>query len=669
MLHWILCAIAAYAASGIIAWSLRHRPDFAGIIGAAGCLLAAVFGLYAAGSCLLTGSIERSRLAWNAPYTSLTLGMDYSTSLFLLPLFAIGALAALYALRRLPGDYAANQPHQHWLFLNLTLAGATLVLIARNAVLFLFGWELMTVASFMLVENDQRKPGGRSGGWIYLSAGHLGCAALFAMFALLGAEKGTLDFANMAAAPGTASIAFLLACVGFGGKIGLAPLQTWYPEAYAAAPAHVGALLSGVVGNLGVYGFIAFLNIPGVGGAPPPAWWGYLLIACGLASAVAGAARSLASRDLSRLLAWSSVENFGLMAAGLGLGLLGAAYGNAVVSFLGFAAAILHVLNHSVSKALLFLSAGSLYARSGTRDLDRMGGLLKRLPLTGFLFLTGALGAAATPPLNGFVGEFYLLLSAFTGVREFAPASLAAAAMFLILAAVAVTGGLAAAAYLKAFGFAFLGNPRGPGAASLKGEQKSHLLPHAVLALLALALAGLSPWALAVVARPARRLATLWRPGGAPDLERWLAESGPQTLSAAFTGCWLLAGCLALAYLLRRLALRGKKTAFAPTWDCGYAAPDARMQYTASSFVRPAAENFHAAAILRDQENPPRGYFPAAASFASDTPGVETAWGFSHLFRGAAWLAAKVRVMQAGRVQIYLLYMAAALIVLLLWKL
>lgn len=670
MLQWIVWAIAALVIGGIASWIARPRPGVSAALGAAGCLAAAVLGLHGALGLLLAGNLESRRLVWNLPYTTMNVGADSLTALFLIPLFLVGAVVALHAVRRTPGEYAANRPHEHWLFLNFTLAGAALALVARNAVVFLAAWEIMTAASFLLIENDQRQPGGKGGGWVYLSAGHIGCAALFALFALLGAGRGTLDFASLEAATGTtASAAFLLACVGFGGKVGLAPLQTWYPEAYPAAPAHVGAILSGVVGNMGIYGLLRTLSILGGGGKTPPEWWGYVLVFAGLASGIIGAARSLASRDLSRLLAWSSVENYGLMAAGIGLGLLGAADHNSVVSFLGFAAAILHMGSHAVSKALLFLAAGSVYARTGTRNLDQTGGLLKRLPATGGLFLVGALGAASVPPLNGFIGEFLLLMSAFTGAGRYHSQSVAAVAMFLFIVVLAVIGGLAAAAYLKAFGFVFLGNPRGAGAASSSPERRRGLLPHALLAAAALALAALSPWALAAVAPAASRLVDLWREQESGDLALWLSSDGPRVLDSVFAGCWLLAGCVAAVYLLRRVFTSGKKSASAPTWDCGYAAPDNRMQYTASSFVRPVAESFNVLVSLEDKETPPKGYFPSGASFESATPGVEKAWGFSHLFKYVAWLAAKIRVTQAGRVQIYLLYMAVALVVLLMWKL
>lgn len=669
VLQYVTWAIFALAISGVIAWALRHRSGFAGLIGAAGCFAAAGLGLWGAGNCLLLRQFETRRLLWNVPHASMSIGLDSLTALFLLPLFVVGAMAALSALRRLPGDYAANRPYEHWLFLNFTLAGAALALVSRNAVLFLFAWELMTVASFLLVENDQRDSGQR-GGWVYLTAGHIGAACLFALFALLGAGSGVLDFGALRAAGGILSAAFILAFVGFGGKIGLSPFHSWYPESYPQSPAHVGAILSGVVGNLGVYGLLRFLLLMG-GDGRPPAWWGYVLLFAGLASGVIGAARSLASHDLSRLLAWSSVENYGLMATGIGLALLGASAGNDMVAYLGFTAAIFHMLNHSLSKSLLFLSAGSVYARTGTRALDHMGGLMKRLPLTGVLFLIGGLGAASVPPLNGFASELLLLMSAYTGATGYQPDTLAAASMFVAVVGVAVIGGLAVASYLCAFGFVFLGNPRGVGPASRSAERRNLLLPHTILAALALAVAALSPRVLTVVSPTAETLTKLWRDSGAVSnpLDTMMADRTGDTLSAAFVGCSLLAGCLVLAYVLRRLLVRGKARVAGPTWDCGYAAPDSRMQYTSTSFVRPLAENFQTLVNIEDRESAPEGLFPARASFSSSTLGVEKSRGFSHLFKTVARVAARIRVLQAGRVQIYLLYMAVVLVILLLWKL
>ncbi len=676
MLHYITVAIIVLAASGLVSWALRLRPNFSASMGGIGCAVAGVIGLWGGGMALFAQKVENSRQIWNAPFATLSLGLDSLSALFLLPLFLVGTVAALAAMRRAPGDFAANRPHEHWLFYNFTLAGAALAVIARNAVLFMFAWEIMTVASFLLVENEQRERGGHGGGWVYLSAGHLGAAALFAMFALLGSESlgqanlGTLDFNALKATGGVLSAAFVLAFVGFGGKVGLAPFQTWYPEAYPQAPAHVGAVLSGVVGNMGIYGMLRFLMLTG-GEGTSPLWWGYLLLAGGLLSALLGAARALAARDLTRLLAWSSVENYGLMGAGIGLGLLGASMGDGIVSFLGFAGTIFHMLNHSLAKALLFLAAGTVYARTGTRFLDGMGGMAKRLPCTGILFLIGALGAAAVLPLNAFGSEFLLLMAAFSGAAKYAPASAAAGVMFGMVATVAIVGGLAVAAYVKAFGFVFLGNARGPGAVSTAPERRRLLFPHAILAAGAAGLALASPWVFHYLRPTAATLVRLWRQeaDGGVDIEVWMAGLGEYALEPVFIGVWLTLGCLLFAYLLRILVFRGKRRIVGATWDCGYAAPNSRMQYTATSFTRPLVNNFNTLVGLEDEANPPQGIFPATASFKSWRPGVEKALGFSQLFKWVLRIGVRAHVMQEGRVQWYLLYMAVALVLLLAWKL
>lgn len=672
MLQPIIIAVFILVAGGLLSWGMRVRKSTAVFIGALATVMAGSLGVYGSVNVLLIQGIINQRRLWNAPYASLSVGIDPLTAFFLLPIFIVGALVALHAFRRPPGDYAANRPHEFWLFLNLTLAGAIGVAIARNAVLFLFAWEIMTVASFLLIENSQRQPGGRSGGWVYLTAGHLGCAALFAMFALMGAGR-ILDFNHLQASGALMSVVFILGIVGFGGKIGLSPMQSWYPEPYPQAPAYCGAVLSGIVGNMGVYGLIRLLLILGGGEATTaPRWWGFLLLAAGLASALIGAARAMACRDLSRLLAWSSVENYGLIVAALGLGLVAAACGNGVAAYMGFAAAIFHTLSHAVVKSLLFLTASNIYARTGTRNLDRMGGLMHRLPVTGALFLIGALGAACVPPLCGFAGEFLLLMSAFTGAIGFQEATISAGIMFVAISIVAVASGLAVAAYLKAFGFAFLGNAKGPGAASNSKERRAGLIPNMILAAIALGMAALSPQILGVIGPTSLRLVNRWRETttGSEDIDLWLSSNATSALESAFIGSWLLAGIVALAYIVRRWILSGKKTAAAPTWDCGYAAPDARMQYTATSFTRPLAENFHSVVNMETRTSPPRGLFPTeAGESASDTPGVERALGFSHLFRFANRISAYIRVIQTGRVQMYLLYMALVLVILLIWKL
>lgn len=666
---WATWSVALLVVGAVGGWAVV-KDKTSRIVGTCGCVFGCASGVYGSVLCLLGRRAESRLEAWNAPFASLNLGLDNLSALFLIPVLVVGAMAGLAALRQTPGEYAANRPREHWLFYNLMLAAVVLTALARNAILFLFAWEVMTVASFMLIENDQRD-GKARGGWVYLTAGHLGAACLFVMFCLLGQDAEKLDFSQLKAVGTTASAVFVLACVGFGGKAGLFPFHAWYAESYPQSPGHVGATLSGTVGSMALYGLVRTLDILAAG-TPPPYWWGAALTLAGLGTAVAGALRSLSARDLSRLLAWSSVENYGLVATGLGLGLLGAAEGDPLLSLLGFTAAVLHVANHALSKALLFIASASIYAKSGTRIIDRMGGLAKVLPGTASLFLIGGLGAAAVPPLNGFAGEFLLLLAAFTGVAEPATTGTGITSILLIaVAGIAVAGGLAAAAFMKAFGFVFLGTRRSPGKYPDGAERPARLIPAATLALAAAAMVVFSPRILSFIRPTAERLVRGWLAASTdkPLADVW-SELNPESyLISVLFGTATLAFALLAAWAARKLMVMRKPTRTAPTWDCGYAAPDSRMQYNASSFARPLQENFMPLVALDEKTERPDGFFPKRGAFDLWVRGIDRAWGYRQMFELVGRVAAKVRRIQTGSVQMYLLYMAAALVALLFWKL
>lgn len=667
-MYWLSWALVVLIVGGLGGLAVR-KDNIARLVGVGGCVFGCGLGVYGAVLCLLDRRYESQIQNWNVPFASLNVGIDGLTACFLVPTLAAAAMAGLYALKQNAGNYAQNRPREHWLFFNLTLASILLVLISRNAFLFLFAWEVMTVTSFLLVENDQRDPS-RKGGWVYLTAGHLSAACLLAMFALLGAGGDSLDFSALGAGGLAASVVFVLACAGFGGKAGLFPFHAWYTESYPQSPPQVGALLSGAVGGMGMYGILRTLDIL-ASGTIPPLWWGFVLTLAGLAGACSGALRSLGAKDISRFLAWSSVENYGLAATGIGFGLLGSSIGHPVLSLLGFSAAILHLANHSFSKTLLFLAAGNVMSRSGTRMFDRLGGLIHYLPLTGCLFLVGGLGASAIPPLNGFVGEFLLLLAAFdTAVSPAVPAS-ATVLVFVAIAAIALTGGVAAAALAKGFGFIFLGTPRQALPKLAVKERRSQIIPPFVLAAACLAMAVLSQEALGLIKPTAERLVRIWQPSGfrLEEMEIWALKNPMGYVSGAAKGTLLLLAVIAISWLIRRVVSIGKKVEQAPTWDCGYADPKSSMQYTATSFVRPLSKTFQALSPIEEKSEHPAGLFPGKSSFVSSPPPVERAVGYARLFRLVSAVAAKVRQMQTGQVQTYLLYMAVVLVLLLIWKL
>ena len=354
-----------------------------------------------------------------------------------------------------------------------------LVVVARNGVLFLMSWELMSLASFFLVTLEDEKESVRRAGWIYLVAMHLGTAFLLALFLLLGKNAGSLDFERLSTAAAPSGVFFLLAVIGFGTKAGFIPMHVWLPEAHPAAPSHVSAVMSGVMIKTGIYGLLRMLTLLG----PPPAWWGWTLVAIGVVSGILGVLYALSQHDLKRLLAYHSVENIGIIALGLGVGVLGISYQNPTMAALGLTGGLLHVVNHAVFKSLLFLGAGSVLHATGTGELDRLGGLLKRMPVTGATFLIGAAAISGLPPLNGFVSEFLIYLGAIAGLGSQAHIAPAWPLMsVLVVGGLALIGGLAAACFTKAFGIVFLGEPRSGEAAHAHEAGAAMRWPMVVLA-------------------------------------------------------------------------------------------------------------------------------------------------------------------------------------------
>lgn len=654
----LAAALAVLVGSGGAALLAGRRPQLATALGAGGALAGCLLGVVPALRVLIGGADERVTLPWALPFASLSAGIDALSATFLLAIFTLSALAALYGSEYLLHERAGHRLGAPWFFFNLLVASMAVVVVARNAVLFLVAWEVMALASFFLVTFEHREASVREAGWMYLVATRLGTACLLALFVLLAAGPGPLDFDRFAVAPERAGLLFLLAVVGFGAKAGFGPFHVWLPEAHPAAPSHVSAVMSGVMIKTGVYGLLRLLTVLG----PPPAWWGWLLCGIGIASAVGGVLFALAQRDLKRLLAYSSVENVGLIALAAGVGLLGVHDGSPALAVAGFAAALLHVLNHAAFKGLLFLAAGAVAQAAGTRDLEALGGLLKRMPWTGTAFLVGAVAIAGLPPLNGFVGEWLLYLAGYVelaGGRALDPTPLAA-----VIGTLALVGGLAAATFAKAFGTAFLGVARHAGAARACDPGLAMRAPLAVLAGLCVALAVGAPLLLGRLAAAIAPLTGL--PPAQVDAE--LARLTPALWRVVAVGLLFAAVGLLLAGL-RRWLLRGRPVHAGPTWDCGYAHPSARMQYGGASFAQPLVDLFRPLLRTRESGPPPEGLFPGAARFAVRTADVCTEIAYRPLFAGVARGLGRLRWLQHGRVHLYVLYISITLLALLVWKL
>ncbi|MGC3995997.1 MAG: proton-conducting transporter membrane subunit [Anaeromyxobacter sp.] len=653
-----LAALALALASALAAVLLARDERRAFRVATAGTVLASAVGLAGAAWALVTGEVSSWRAAWALPLGEVHLGVDALTAFFTACASLVAGLAALHGFTSLPARSTAGPPRlaRAGALYALTFAAILGVLLARDGLLFLVSWEVMTLASWGLVAHDAERADARRAAMTYLIASHAGAAALYVLFALLAGHAGGYGFDRLLAAgplaPALAGTAFGLALFGFGTKAAFFPLHFWAPDAYPAAPPHAAALMSGALSKMGIYGLARLLLLLG----PPPAAWGVLLVVGGALTAVVGALNAVAERDLKRLVACSSVENLGIVALGLGVGVLGRACGEPDVAFLGFAGALLHVLGHGLMKSLLLLLAGDVADATGTRDLDRLGGLARRMPATAGAFLAGAVSLSGLPPGAGFVSEWLILTAALHGAARLPPGPSVAAAGVVV--ALTLAGGLAAAAFVKAHGVAFLGAPRtahGEQAADPRGSSRT-----AVLVLVALVAAiGLAPGLAALI--PGRAAGLL--AGAAEAPARLMGALVPVTIVA-----WALVALVALLALGRARLLRGREVRTGPVWGCGYEALGPRMQYTASGFPDPAIGPLAGVVSRTVERERPDGYFPAGARFVQRHADAAGERFVMPMVRRFLEVLGRVRALQAGRLQLYLLYVLATLVLLLAWQ-
>lgn len=623
-----------------------------------GAVTGSLFGCVASFHALADGTTVLVSVPWSLPLASLTVAIDPLSAFFLLPMFALSVLTAIYGFAYWRSHPDTERQGVRWLWFNLLVASMAVDLTARNGVLFLFAWEIMTIASYGLVTLRGESRQAREAGRIYLIAAHVGTAFLLVLFLLLAGPSSSLDFAAfIRSGPGMGGILFVLALVGFGVKAGLVPFHVWLPEAHPAAPSHVSALLSGSMITMGIYGLLRFLPYLG----PPPAVWGWTVLILGLLSAILGVLYSLAQRDLKRLLAYSSVENVGIMACGIGLGLLGTTYAFPPLQVLGFGAALLHVVNHAAFKGLLFLGAGVVVETAHSGEMEFLGGLLKRLRWTGAAFFVGAMAIAGLPPWNGFMSEFLLYLGAFRAVAsQGSPAALAGA---FAIVGLGLVGGLAAASFARAFGIAFLGEPRI--AATQRAREVGPWLigPMSLLAAACLILGLGSAWMIRGIAPVLSSVA------GMPV--KSLAEEVARASATLIHLTGVVVAFLVMVTLVaavRKILLPARAAAHGVTWDCGYASPSVRGSYTASSFAQPILELFAPMLGTRVSNLDPLGPFPSEAVLATATPDSFRERLFRPIGRELGRQMARFRRIQQGRVQIYILYIALTLLALLLFE-
>lgn len=550
------------------------------------------------------------------------------------------------------------------LFTGIFVAGMFLVLLADDAFDFMIAWELMSVSSYLLVAYQHQHPANRHAAFLYLLVAQIGALAILLAFGVLAGFGGNFTFDALRAAqltPVWASIGFALALFGFGMKAGMVPLHVWLPEAHPAAPSHISALMSGVMLKVAIYGFIRFVfDLLG-----HVQWqWGLATLAIGTATALLGVLYALVQNDLKRLLAYSSVENIGIILMGLGLCMIFVGTGHPVLGALGLLAALYHSINHAAFKTLLFLGAGAVLQRTREHDLDRLGGLIRRMPVTAFLFLVGCISIAALPPLNGFVSEWLTFQAA---LQVPALASGVLRSIVPVAAAIlALTTALAAAAFVKAYGVAFLGKARTRRASRAREVGLGMRAGMGLLALLCVALGVLPTFVVRAIEPVVNLLLGLSPPSAAAKGWLWLTPVSPRTASYSAP---LVVAAMALIFLIGYLLLHRRATIARRgyPWDCGFGMLNARMQYTSTAFAQPIRRVFGPTWRVEERIDAVPAPPARMTGMRYQLHIGDWSWIMAYAPIGQLILSAarRIRRIQTGSIRVYLAYSFFTLLILL----
>jgi hydrogenase-4 component B len=595
------------------------------------------------------------------PLTGLVLRLDGLGAFFLILIGVVGVPASIYGFgysQAYEGRYSLRMIGAMF---NILLLALSLQVMADNALTFLICWEAMSLSAYWMVLTENDQPGTvRAANW-YIAMTHAGFAALVAMFFILSGGELTASFASMrlgaaSFTPLMLNVIFLLAFFGFGTKAGIVPLHIWLPMAHPVAPSHVSAMMSGVVIKMGIYGLLRVALDLLDGG---PVWWGGLILGVGALSAILGILYALMQTDLKKLLAYSSVENIGIILIGIGAGFIFHSYGLMTLAALGFIGGLYHAINHASFKGLLFLGAGSVLHAMHTRDMEDMGGLIKRMPWTAFFFLVGAASISALPPLNGFISEwiiFQALLGGFT---------IAAPGISIILPVavgmLALTSGLAAAGFVKAFGITFLALPRSHAAEHAHESPLSMKIGMGMLALTCLGL-GLAPFVVVPIIGGA-----LNGIGGLADTRAAFAFNISLQTPAAFgqmSSTLVMLGLLilfALIPLVMKILRVNQKLRVSDSWGCGRVGQTPRMEYTATSFAEPLrrvfAELYRPSKELSVDFHPDSKYFVQSIEYKSDIRPWFEEFIYDPLLNKIREWSHRVRQLQSGSLHGYLAYL------------
>jgi hydrogenase-4 component B len=681
LLRLALCVYGLGIVGSLLA---LRRETIANLVGFGCAAVAGALGIGAAVLGLTSGQGGTSAAfeLWPSlvPYIQLTVKLDPLGAFFVLIVSTLALAVSVYSFGYVRGFYGRKSVGVLAAFYNAMLLAMTLVFTASNAFFFLVAWEIMALTAYCLVSFEHEQAETRSAGVLFFIMSHIGTGCLIVGFLLLFQASGQAlgsygpDAYSFEAfrtlgdklSPGRRDAAFLLFLCGFGVKAGIVPLHIWLPAAHPVAPSNASALLSGVMIKTGIYGLTRVLfDFLGT----PPNWWGVTILTIGTISAVLGVLYALMEHDLKRLLAYHSIENIGIILMGLGAALMFLHTNHPVLAALALIAGLYHTMNHAIFKALLFLGAGAVLHATHTRNMEEMGGLIKRMPKTAFFFLMGAVAISALPPLNGFVSEWLTYQSLLQGFGT--TESLVRLMFPLSGAMLALTGALAAACFVKAFGITFLAQPRSAHAAQAREAAPTMLLGMGLLTAVCVFL-GLFPTVFLTLFGPiTQQLIGQSLPGHLSLHNGWVLGNTQELGGTVSTLGIMLVGLCLLPVPLVLWLFFGRRTQIriGPTWDCGLRGLTPQMEYTATGFSKPLRMIFKALfrprrEVQREYDYSP--YFTTTLRFESHIEEAFVTQLYRPLKRAILLTSRRMRALQAGSIQAYLIYIFVTLLLLLL---
>lgn len=662
--------VLLYVLGGLAGFLFEQRGEKANRVTHGFAILASAAGVLFSLGILLTGKSWALELQGSFPVGVFRLEASPFSAFFLLIISFLSLAASIFAIGYTREYQGKKSIALLGFFYNFFILTMLLVVTVQNAFYFLFFWELMSLASYFLVIFEHERPEARSAGTLYLIMTHVGTAFIAAAFFLLFLHTGSFSFDTFRGASGMLppvlkNIIFLAALIGFGTKAGVIPLHIWLPQAHPQAPSHVSALMSGVMIKTAVYGLLVFLfNFLG----ETPGWWGHVILAVAILSTLLGILYALMENDLKKLLAFSSIENVGIILLGVGMALVFKTLHQPFYAGFALIAALYHVINHALFKGLLFLGAGSVLSGTHTRNMESLGGLIRKMPWTASFFLVGAMAIAALPPLNGFISEWLTFIALLLGCEGASPAMRFFSP--LLAALLGLAGAFAASCFVKAFGVTFLGRSRSGHVDHAQEVGGSMKFGMGILATSCLGLSLAAPWVMGILGRIAHSLSGADIPTEAIVRKSFLMSPSGSSQFSPLLIALILSAFLIGAVILLRWTFGKQHVRIGPSWDCGMPGLEPRMQYTATGYSKPLRRIFsflYQPTRRVELEDEGHAMLRTAQRFESKITHHVDEWVYKPLSELVADLSRKAKQIQTGHIQLYLSYIFITLILLLLF--